>query len=124
MRSIARDLGTALGCLGHVVWLRRTWSGPFHADQGISMEEIDAQARTPQLDEALLPLELGLADLPELITTHEGATRMRHGNPGLVLSSDAEYGDEAWASLDGCAVAVGRYRSGELHPSKVFQTFE
>ena len=31
VRSIARDLGQALGCLGHVAWLRREWSGPFTA---------------------------------------------------------------------------------------------
>jgi len=39
-----------------------------------------------------------------------------------VLTSDAEYGDEAWASHDGRAVAVGIYRAGELHPSRVFNT--
>ena len=122
VRAIARDLGAMLGCLGYVSWLRRTWSGPFTAEAGLSLEDIDAQARTPALDEALQPLELGLADLPELITTPEGAMRMRHGNPGLVLTVDAEYGEEAWASLDGKAVAIGRYRAGELHPSKVFQT--
>jgi tRNA pseudouridine55 synthase len=31
-----------------------------------------------------------------------------------------EYGDEAWASLDGRAIAVGIYKAGELHPSRVF----
>jgi len=30
------------------------------------------------------------------------------------------YGDEAWASLNGQAIAVGRYMGGELHPSRVF----
>ncbi|MDX1743084.1 MAG: tRNA pseudouridine(55) synthase TruB, partial [Ruegeria sp.] len=57
---------------------------------------------------------------PELKCTPEGATRLRNGNPGMVLSADVEYGDEAWASLDGKAVAVGIYKSGELHPSRVF----
>ena len=31
VRAVARDLGRALGCLGHVTTLRRTWSGPFEA---------------------------------------------------------------------------------------------
>jgi len=53
---------------------------------------------------------------------NHAATRLRHGNPGMVLTSDAEYGDEAWASLDGEAVAVGTYKAGELHPSRVFNT--
>jgi tRNA pseudouridine55 synthase len=65
-------------------------------------------------------LEAGLADLPELPATPEGAARLRNGNPGMVLSSSAQYGDEAWASLNGRAVAVGVYKAGELHPTRVF----
>ncbi|WP_299899503.1 tRNA pseudouridine(55) synthase TruB [uncultured Ruegeria sp.] len=120
VRSIARDLGEALGCHGHVRELRRIWSGPFEAEDGLSIEQIDEMAKTTALDEYLHPLETGLSDLPELKCTPEGATRLRNGNPGMVLASDVEYGDEAWASLDGKAVAVGVYKSGELHPSRVF----
>lgn len=120
VRSIARDLGAALGCLGHVLWLRREWSGPFEASDGLSLEDIDALAQTPGLDARLLPLELGLDDLPELRATPEGAVRLRNGNPGLVLPGEADWGEEAWASFEGKPVAVGIYKSGELHPSRVF----
>jgi tRNA pseudouridine55 synthase len=120
VRSIARDLGAGLGCLGHVSWLRRTWSGPFDAKDGLSLDQIDALAHSPELDAHLRPLEAGLADLPELPATPDGAAKMRNGNPGMVLASRAEYGDTAWASLDGRAVAVGVYKAGELHPTRVF----
>ncbi len=120
VRAIARDLGRALGCLGHVDWLRREWSGPFSAAEGISMAEIEELARTEALDGWLKPLELGLADLPELVCTPEGAARLKNGNPGMVLAADLHYGDEAWASHHGRAVAVGVYRAGALHPSRVF----
>lgn len=119
VRSIARDLGAALGCLGHVDWLRREWSGPFRADQGVTLDLIDAEAKTEALDARLLPLELGLADLPEWPATPEGAARLRNGNPGQVIGH-ADWGTEGWASLDGLAVAVGHYQGGELHPSRVF----
>ena len=119
VRSIARDLGKALGCLGHVEWLRREWSGPFEAGQGVTLAEIDAEAKTDALDARLLPLELGLTDLPEFTATPEGAARLRNGNPGQVIGH-ADWGTEAWASLNGQAVAVGHYRGGELHPSRVF----
>ncbi|WP_226780178.1 tRNA pseudouridine(55) synthase TruB [Oceaniglobus trochenteri] len=122
VRSIARDLGEALGCHGHVLSLRRVWSGPFEADEGLSLELLDQLARTPALDAWLRPLEQGLDDLPEVRCTPEGAAKLRNGNPGMVIASDAEYGDEAWASFEGRAVAVGIYRSGELHPSRVFVT--
>ncbi len=120
VRSIARDLGAALGCHGHVAWLRRTWSGPFDASDGLSMEQIEALAQSPELDTHLRPLEQGLADLPELPATPEGAAKMRNGNPGMVLAATVDYGDEAWASYQGRAVAVGIYKAGELHPSRVF----
>jgi tRNA pseudouridine55 synthase len=120
VRSIARDLGRALGCLGHVAWLRREWSGPFNAREGVSLEEIDRLAKSPEIDALLLPLELGLADLPELPCTPEGAVRLKNGNPGMVFSSTAQYGDEVWASYQGRPVAVGIYKAGELHPSRVF----
>ena len=120
VRAIARDLGVALGCYGHVRDLRRIWSGPFEPEDGITMDEVEALAKTPDLDQHLLPLETGLTDLPELRTTADGAAKLRNGNPGIVLTSDAEYGDEAWASFDGQAVAVGIYKAGELHPSRVF----
>jgi tRNA pseudouridine55 synthase len=119
VRSIARDLGAALGCLGHVQWLRREWSGPFRADRGVTLETVEAEAKTDALDARLLPLEVGLRDLPEFAATPEGAVRLRNGNPGQVLGH-AEWGTEGWASLDGLAVAVGHYRGGELHPSRVF----
>jgi len=120
VRAIARDLGRALGCLGHVVWLRRDWSGPFRAEEGIGLAEIDALARTPELDARLLPLEIALAGLPELPLAPEGAVRLKNGNPGRVLSSRAAPGDIAWASFEGKPVAVGTYMGGELHPNRVF----
>ena len=120
VRAIARDLGASLGCLGHVAWLRRVWSGPFDAHDGISLDTLDALAKTDALLAYLRPLEQGLHDLPELPATPEGAARLRNGNPGMVISSTVGYGDEAWASYLGRAVAVGIYKAGELHPSRVF----
>ncbi|WP_288925557.1 tRNA pseudouridine(55) synthase TruB [uncultured Maritimibacter sp.] len=120
VRAIARDLGEALGCYGHVRELRRIWSGPFVAEEGVSMARIEELANSDEIDALLLPLSEGLTSLPELKCTHEGATRLRHGNPGMVIASDVDYGDEAWASYDGEPVAVGIYKAGELHPSRVF----
>ena len=120
VRAIARDLGAQLGALGHVAWLRREWLGPFDAQNGISLAQIDALAKTPELDQYLQPLEIALADLTELPCSPEGAAKLKNGNPGMVLSSSAAYGDAAWASYQGRPVAVGIYKAGELHPSRVF----
>jgi tRNA pseudouridine55 synthase len=120
VRAIARDLGAALGCHGHVVTLRRLWSGPFDAGDGVSMETIEALARTGDLDAHIRPLEEGLSDLPMVTATPEGAARLRNGNPGMVIARDVEYGEECWAAWEGRALAVGHYRAGELHPVRVF----
>ena len=120
VRSVARDLGQALGCHGHVRWLRRLWSGPFEEADAVTLDRIEALARTDEIDALLLPVEAGLTDLPELKATPEGAARLRNGNPGMVIASDVDYGEEAWASYQGKPVAVGVYKAGELHPSRVF----
>jgi tRNA pseudouridine55 synthase len=120
VRAIARDLGTALGCHAHVKSLRRIWSGPFDASAGLTLDQIDALARTPELDAHLQPLETGLADLPEVRCLAESVTKLRNGNPAPVIASDIDYGEEVWASYQGQAIAVGTYRGGELQPSRVF----
>lgn len=120
VRSIARDLGDVLGCKAHVRSLRRIWSGPFQASDGITLDQLDAIARTPELDARLLPLEVGLADLVEVRCPVESVARLRNGNPAPVIASGVEYGEEVWASHDGRAIAIGSYRGGELHPTRVF----
>jgi tRNA pseudouridine55 synthase len=121
VRSVARDLGRALGCLGHVVALRRTWSGAFDSADGVTLDRIEELAGSEALEAHLRPLEDGLSDLPEVRCTPEAAARLRNGNAAPVIASEAEYGDLAWASDGGRAIAVGTYRGGELHPSRVFR---
>lgn len=122
VRSIARDLGRELGTCAHVTTLRRLWSGPFELSDAVTLDEVEEQARTPELDSHLLPLEAGLTDLPCVQTTAEGAMRIRNGNPGMVIAADAEYGEVCWAAHQGTPVAIGTYMAGELHPIRVFVT--
>jgi tRNA pseudouridine55 synthase len=120
VRSIARDLGNTLGCKAHVKSLRRIWSGPFVASEGITLDEVDAKARTPDLDAYVQPLEVGLVDLQEVRCLAESVSKLRNGNPASVIASGVEFGEEVWASYDGQAIAVGTYRGGEIQPSRVF----
>lgn len=120
VRSIARDLGEALGCFGHVHHLRRIWSGPFTAEEGMSLEKLEELAKQPELDNHLRPLEQGLADIAEVRCPPESLAKLRNGNPAVVIAHDVEYGEECWASFDGEAVAVGVFKAGEIHPARVF----
>jgi len=98
----------------------RIWSGPFEMEQAITLEQVERLAKTPELDAFLLPLEFGLADLPEATCPTESISRLRNGNAATVIGSGLNFGDEIWASFEGKAVAVGTYKGGELHPSRVF----
>ncbi|WP_295048974.1 tRNA pseudouridine(55) synthase TruB [uncultured Paracoccus sp.] len=118
VRSIARDLGRALGCLGHVAHLRRVWSGPFEVEGAVQFDRIDRDAQD-WLDGQLLPLETALADLPMLRATPEGAVRIRNGNPGQVTGM-AEWGDLVWVTDTAGPVCIGRYQGGLVQPERVF----
>jgi len=117
VRAIARDLGTTLGCLGHVASLRRIWSGPFALDAALPWrEDIPAE----EVEAALQPLEVGLAELPECRCGALAAGPLSNGNPVEVTRTEAENGEEAWASINGEARALGTYKFGHFHPNRVF----
>ncbi|MEK9642923.1 MAG: tRNA pseudouridine(55) synthase TruB [Paracoccaceae bacterium] len=120
VRSIARDLGEYLSCHGHVQSLRRLWAGPFEISVCIGFELIEALQKTPDLDNHIHPIEVGLIDLPRGSCSQESATRLRNGNPAPVVINDAGYGDICWVAHEGKPVAIGQYRAGSLQPSRVF----
>lgn len=118
VRAIARDLGRELGCLGHVLHLHRSWSGPFDSSEGIAFDRID-RANQAEIEAALLPLEAALTDLPQMQATELGEIRIRNGNPGQVLGH-AEFGSEVLVSRNGQPLCIGSYMGGEVQPSRVF----
>jgi tRNA pseudouridine55 synthase len=71
VRSLARDMGRALGCKGHVSALRRVSVGPFAENLMIPLEQIEALCHRAGIGEgnladALLPVETALDDIPAL----------------------------------------------------------
>ena len=117
VRAIARDLGRALGTLAHVHWLRRTWSGPFDAEDGLTWDEVLRLGEAGTLEDRLLPIEAALADMTRVEATADGARKIMVGNPGAVFHS-AE--GEVWAAHNGRALGLGAVRLGMFHPSRVF----
>ncbi|MEM9139697.1 MAG: tRNA pseudouridine(55) synthase TruB [Pseudomonadota bacterium] len=118
VRSIARDLGEALGCHAHVSALRRIASGSFRVDAALPFDRVEGYRGQPPPN--LLPIEAGLADLPEVKVRPPDAVKLRNGNAAPVAYSDLQYGDQAWASVDGMPVALVTYKAGMLHPARVF----
>ena len=82
VRAIARDLGRALGCGGHVAMLRRDRVGPFHADQSVALPTLAASPEARGA--ALLSVEAGLAELTRIAVDRNGASILRRGQKLLV----------------------------------------
>jgi tRNA pseudouridine55 synthase len=123
VRALARDMGRALGCLGHVVGLRRTRVGAFGEAEAVTMEELRGAAAESEaaVERLLLPVEAALAELAVLKVGHEDAARLAQGQPVLVRGRDAPAtGGPTYATCKGHLVAVGRIDKGELHPIRVF----
>ncbi len=120
VRSVARDLGAALGCLGHVAELRRLWSGPFDLGAAMDAATLERLARSPELDARVLPVAAGLAGLPELTAPPTAAAALRHGAAVPLDAPGLAPGAVAWASADGLPLAVGEWRAGAFRPARVF----
>ncbi|MHA1151307.1 MAG: tRNA pseudouridine(55) synthase TruB [Alphaproteobacteria bacterium] len=126
MRSLARDLGVALGCHAHVVALRRTAVGPFTLDHAISLESLEALGHSAAASGALLPIETALDDIPALALTEIEANRLRRGQAVSMLARanrerirEFENGVIIYATTGGKPVALARYEAGDIHPVRV-----
>ncbi|MFQ5764455.1 MAG: tRNA pseudouridine(55) synthase TruB [Rhodospirillales bacterium] len=126
MRSLGRDLGVVLGTVGHVSSLRRTAVGPFHENQAISLDKLEALGHSAPLSEHLLPVETVLDDIPALALTETEARRLRHGQaiPVLPVASrtpleNIAQGDVVRAMAEGKLVALAKIRGGEIRPFRV-----
>jgi tRNA pseudouridine55 synthase len=86
IRTLAEDIGAALGCGAHVSALHRTAVSPFVAEQMVTMEELRSRAEQgfDALDKVLLPIESALADWPDVSLSDDMAHYVRQGQPVFV----------------------------------------
>lgn len=120
VRAIARDLGRALGCLGHVEILHRVWSGPFDLVGATRFDDLDGLARSPELEARLLPVSTALIGLPRLDLTPAAEPLLRNGNPAPLPGQRLAEGAAAWAGAPDRPLVVGAWRGGALQPERVF----
>jgi tRNA pseudouridine55 synthase len=75
IRALARDLGAALGTLGHLTELVRTRVGPFCLEDAISLDHLAERG----VESALLPADRALPDAPRFEATPDLAARLTNG---------------------------------------------
>jgi tRNA pseudouridine55 synthase len=117
VRAIARDLGRALGCFGHVTALRRTRVGPFVEADAVPLAALEEPAVA---EGALRRVEAGLGELTRILVDRTDAARLRRGQGMLLRGADAPIGGQAYAACGGVVIAIGAIEGGELVPARVF----
>jgi len=126
VRALARDMGRVLGCLGHVVALRRTQVGPFDENDMISLAELEglcqkSAAGEGSLADALLPVETALDDIPALAVSRADAARLQRGQAVLLRGRDAPiFRGTVHVTTSGELIALAEVDRGEIIPKRVF----
>ncbi len=95
IRSLARDLGQALGTGGYLLALTRTASGEFRLEETVTLDDVAAAIARGQFSSLLLPIDRAVAAWPALTLTAADATRVVQGQ--RCLDADPTLGDRARA---------------------------
>jgi tRNA pseudouridine55 synthase len=123
VRTLARDLGEAVGNGAYLGALTRTASGPFRLDDAVPLDEIRAAAaESPSgLIPYLRPIDAGLEHLPVVHLSEAEVAGIAKGQfvrpVGGLPASAEQYRLEG---PDGRLVAIATTTGGRLAPDKVF----
>jgi len=123
VRALARDMGSELECLGHLIALRRTRVAPFEEAQAVRLSDLEAAAEEGEdaLHALLLPIEAALQDLAAISVGQNDAARLLRGQAVLIRGRDAPTTTgPTYATCKGQLIAVGQIEKGELRPVRVF----
>ncbi|CAL9552852.1 tRNA pseudouridine synthase B [Nocardiopsis dassonvillei] len=113
IRSLARDMGAALGVGGHLTALRRTRVGPYDLAQAHTLEQLAKEFTQVPLAEAVA------AAFPARTLTEEEVRRVRHGN--RIDPDDRGRGPIGLFAPDGRVIALAENRRDHMKPLVVFE---
>jgi tRNA pseudouridine55 synthase len=111
VRTLAHDLGQALGCGAHLSALRRTSVGKFSLSEAKPLDEV-----TPT---DLIPLRSALVPPSEFAVLSE--PNVRDIRMGRAIDFEAKYGEGPVVLVDDLenVVGIAKYRCNQLHPECV-----
>jgi tRNA pseudouridine55 synthase len=129
VRTLAHDLGAALGCPAHLAGLRRTRSGPFDLGDAVGWPEIE-ESSGAELSRRVLPVADMLPQWPAAVVSGEGAQAAANGGvveagwiverrPGIALAEAADASGDGWVRVvDGAGRMIA---AGEMVPGGLIQ---
>lgn len=122
VRSLANDLGLALGCGAHLIGLRRTKSGRFTLRDAVPLRRLQESFQAGDWYKYLIPAAEALSDWPLVELTPDEVELVRHGH--RIPAADGSNGWARAVSQQGDLVALVEFdvETTEWQPRKVFFT--
>lgn len=115
VRSLARDMGLALSTYAHIKTLRRTRVGPFTLEGSISLAKLEQMSDIARREDALLPLEVALDDIPALNLRTEETAKLRNGQElSFIARPDFERLNAAGLGKEDEIVALALYQGNPI----------
>lgn len=121
IRTLAEDIGEALGCGAHLTALRRTGTGGFSVAQCVGLAALEAMTESERLA-CVLPVDALLVSYPVVRLAAQDAARFLNG-----LSRRGNWPDAdcvAVYGMEGSLLGTAQVRSGELSPQRLLSTQE
>ena len=124
IRSLAHDLGQALGCGANLKRLVRSRYGSFDIGDAVSLPQLEDAFRCGYWQRYLYPIDVVLSHWAAIIVDDETRQDIRNGRPLALEEVNCDSSENRCRAytLDGCFLAVLRFNQerGQWHPDKVF----
>ena len=122
VRSLGRDMGRLLGCLGYITKLRRVACGPFRIEEALPLSDFSEKRG----DISLLPLDTALDTLPKLTLSPILTRRLTQGQRlpyrDVIdfLSTRPDEDTLFRLMADNQLIGLIRFAGGLFHPYRIF----
>jgi tRNA pseudouridine55 synthase len=121
IRSLAVDIGSRIGCGGHLGALRRLWVDPFQTSPMHSLEQIEHFCNSPDAAQNMVQsIDIALSDWPRLELTESEVAAIRQGK-AIKWNQPASLGLCRLYTPDGTILAMAEYGDdGLVKPKRLF----
>ncbi len=83
VRTLCADMGSILGCGGHLKRLRRDESSGFGIEDAWQLEQLTELEREGRLEQTVIPMNTAMPSMPQVVAGDGLADKVRHGVPLL-----------------------------------------
>ena len=119
IRTLAEDIGTALGCGAHLLGLRRTAIAHFDLSEGYTLQQLETMTENER-DDCIMPLESLMPDVPKLQLDEVLVRRLAQGQR-LALDTDLPDGKIRLHGPQGF-IGLGLLQGRRLAPDRLLSS--